>query len=159
EEEGESEKSSPTKEDAPPAEAVECKEAPAEDDKKEEDISAPSPKEESTTISTTNRSEVVQDDEKPSTSTGITANGTHDDKEGEEELSNLELAWEVLEIAKLGYQGQLKAVDKKLAAAETDEEKTNILKSKVHLQKRLSEAHSLLGEVATESETYTQAVD
>lgn len=127
-----------------------------DDAKVEEDLSTPSP----IPTSTPTTSNVVQDGEQPSTSSGITAAETNGaDKEGEEELSNLELAWEVLEIAKLGYDAQLKlALDQLKTPLDVDEEKSKT-KTKLHLQKRLSETHSLLGEVATESENYPQAVE
>jgi len=94
---------------------------------------------------------MIVDDEKPSTSNGTgETNG-----EGEEELSNLELAWEVAEVAKLGYSKQLEELRAKM---ETD--KTEKLKeTESALIKRLADTHSLLGEIATESEMYSQAVE
>ena len=60
------------------------------------------------------------------------------------EPTNLEIAWEVLEVAKLSFTRQLDT-------ATTQEEMNNI-------KKRLAEVHAVLGEVANESEQYPQAV-
>jgi nuclear autoantigenic sperm protein len=132
----------------------ETAEVKAEDNKKEEeDLNAPSPMESDANADTkpgTTSSEVNVAD------VSAISNG---DKEGEEELSNLELAWEVLEVAKLGYSNQLQLANLQLGEAKTDEEKATSLKTKNSLLKRLAETHSLLGEVATESENYVQAVE
>merc|ERR1712029_352973 len=64
-------------------------------------------------------------------------------KDEEEEPSNLQLAWEMLELAKVVYSKQL----------ETGEG------DKVHLQERLCSTMLALGEVSIENENYKQAVD
>merc|ERR1712025_252844 len=65
------------------------------------------------------------------------------EKKDEEEPSNLQLAWEMLELAKVVYSKQL----------ETREG------DKVHLQERLCSTMLALGEVSIENENYKQAVD
>jgi len=62
----------------------------------------------------------------------------------EEEPSNLQQAWEMLELAKLIYNKQLQSV-------EGDK--------KVELERRLCETYLLLGEVSLENENYAQAVE
>ena len=64
-------------------------------------------------------------------------------KEEEEEPSNLQLAWEMLELAKLVYSKQLEA------GAE----------NKAHLEERLVSTLLALGEVSIENENYKQAVE
>ena len=64
-------------------------------------------------------------------------------KDEEEEPSNLQLAWEMLELAKVVYSKQLEA-------GEGD---------KVHLEERLCSTMLALGEVSIENENYKQAVD
>jgi len=64
-------------------------------------------------------------------------------KDEEEEPSNLQLAWEILELAKLVYSKQLEA------GAE----------NKAHLEERLVSTMLALGEVSIENENYKQAVE
>merc|ERR1712126_718403 len=64
-------------------------------------------------------------------------------KDEEEEPSNLQLAWEMLELAKVVYSKQLEAGDG----------------DKVHLEERLCSTMLALGEVSIENENYKQAVD
>jgi len=66
-----------------------------------------------------------------------------DKKDEEEEPSNLQLAWEMLELAKLVYSKQLEA------GAE----------NKSHLEERLVSTMLALGEVSIENENYKQAVE
>ena len=66
-----------------------------------------------------------------------------DKKDEEEEPSNLQLAWEMLELAKLVYSKQLEA------GAE----------NKAHLEERLVSTMLALGEVSIENENYKQAVE
>jgi len=102
----------------------------------------------------------VVDNEVPSTSSGLIADAIAE-KAAEDELNNLELAWEVLEVAKIGYHGLLKELSEgKTAIAEKTEEEQKKLKEKEKLiKKRLADTHCSLGEVATESENYNQAID
>merc|ERR1712098_1011597 len=64
-------------------------------------------------------------------------------KDEEEEPSNLQLAWEMLELAKVVYSKQLEAGDG----------------DKAHLEERLCSTMLALGEVSIENENYKQAVD
>merc|ERR1712025_696747 len=67
-----------------------------------------------------------------------------DEKDEEEEPSNLQLAWEILELAKVVYTKQL----------ETAEDA-----NKSHLLERLCSTMLALGEVSIENENYKQAVE
>merc|ERR1712112_599220 len=69
---------------------------------------------------------------------------TTDEKKDEEEPSNLQLAWEMLELAKVVYSKQLET------AEEAD---------KSHLLERLCSTMLALGEVSIENENYKQAVE
>merc|ERR1711915_1168966 len=64
-------------------------------------------------------------------------------KDEEEEPSNLQLAWEMLELAKVVYSKQLEAGEGDIA----------------HLEERLCSTMLALGEVSIENENYKQAVD
>merc|ERR1739845_84247 len=66
------------------------------------------------------------------------------DKDDEEEESNLQLSWEMLELAKFVFTRQLES--------STDDQK-------VEVEKRICETLMLLGEVSLENENYQQAVD
>jgi len=66
-----------------------------------------------------------------------------DKKDEEEEPSNLQLAWEMLELAKLVYTKQLEAGTE----------------NKAHLEERLVSTMLALGEVSIENENYKQAVE
>merc|ERR1711872_716459 len=69
---------------------------------------------------------------------------TDEKKDEEEEPSNLQLAWEMLELAKVVYSKQLET------AEEAD---------KSHLLERLCSTMLALGEVSIENENYKQAVE
>merc|ERR1719219_3047931 len=64
-------------------------------------------------------------------------------KDDEEEPSNLQLAWEMLELAKLVYSKQLEAGGG----------------NKAHLEERIVSTMLALGEVSIENENYKQAVE
>ncbi|CAL8143788.1 unnamed protein product [Orchesella dallaii] len=105
----------------------------------------------------------VVDNEVPSTSSGLIADAMAE-KAAEDELNNLELAWEVLEVAKIGYIGLLTEISGGKPVippiVEKTEEELKKLKEKEKLiKKRLADTHCSLGEVATESENYNQAID
>merc|ERR1712098_55628 len=68
------------------------------------------------------------------------------EQEDEEDPSNLQLAWEMLELAKMVLVEQLE--DVKLTA-----------EARSALEKRLFETYLILGEVSLENENYPQAVD
>jgi len=65
--------------------------------------------------------------------------------EDEEDPSNLQLAWEMLELAKVVYTKKV------------EEEKEEV--SKAEYEKKLCETYLTLGEVSLENENYPQAVD
>jgi len=67
-----------------------------------------------------------------------------EDKEEEEEPSNLQLAWEMLELAKVVYTKQMESADEK---------------NKKEIEERLCRAILTLGEVSIENENYSQAVE
>ena len=69
------------------------------------------------------------------------------EQEDEEDPSNLQLAWEMLELAKMVLVDQLETQDKM-----TPEVKDS-------LEKWLFETYLILGEVSLENENYPQAVD
>jgi len=69
---------------------------------------------------------------------------TTDEKKDDEEPSNLQLAWEMLELAKVVYSKQLETAE--------DADKS-------HLLERLCSTMLALGEVSIENENYKQAVE
>jgi len=71
------------------------------------------------------------------------------DAEDEDDPSNLQLAWEMLELAKMVFTEQLEGSQK---ASLTDELKATV-------EKKLCETFLTLGEVSLENENYVQAVE
>merc|ERR1712112_484731 len=67
-----------------------------------------------------------------------------ENKEEEEEPSNLQLAWEMLELAKVVYTKQMESADEK---------------NKKDIEERLCRSILTLGEVSIENENYSQAVE
>merc|ERR1712002_46877 len=66
------------------------------------------------------------------------------EKDEDEEPSNLQLAWEMLELAKVIYTKQLETVENK---------------AKKGIEESLCRAILTLGEISIENENYSQAVD
>ena len=67
-----------------------------------------------------------------------------EEKKDEEEPSNLQLAWEMLELAKVVYTKQIE---------------TGAAGSKVEMEEKLCNSILALGEVSIENENYSQAVE
>merc|ERR1712112_388887 len=67
-----------------------------------------------------------------------------ENKEEEEEPSNLQLAWEMLELAKVVYTKQMESADEK---------------NKKDIEERLCRSILTLGEISIENENYSQAVE
>ncbi|CAG7717110.1 unnamed protein product [Allacma fusca] len=118
----------------------------------EEDLNVPSPAEANGQNGSTT---MEADEEQPSTSKGPADETLVDPGE---DLSSLELAWEVLEIAKLSYCKQIEELEGKLKGSEVENRETQEETLK-QLKQRLAESNSLLGEVGTESENYPQAIE
>ena len=78
-----------------------------------------------------------------------TQDAAEQEVEDEEDPSNLQLAWEMLELAKMVLTEQLEGESK---AGLTEEARTS-------LEKRLFETFLILGEVSLENENYPQAVE
>eukprot|EP00088_Acartia_fossae_P027972 TRINITY_DN2873_c0_g1_i1.p1 TRINITY_DN2873_c0_g1~~TRINITY_DN2873_c0_g1_i1.p1 ORF type:complete len:491 (-),score=242.71 TRINITY_DN2873_c0_g1_i1:105-1529(-) len=87
--------------------------------------------------------EGTEDEETEDSSDEKKEETTEEKKDEEEEPSNLQLSWEMLELAKVVYSKQLEAGDG----------------DKAHLEERLCSTILALGEVSIENENYKQAVD
>merc|ERR1719414_1816766 len=70
------------------------------------------------------------------------------EKEEEEDPSNLQLAWEMLELAKNILIKQCESLD-----TETDKER------KYNVESKVSDTYQTLGELSIENENYSQAID
>jgi len=139
------------------AEVTDTNNADAPIPMEDEDLDAPSPQTE------VKPGTSVGDDEKPSTSSGTGGEGDPDVTVPEDdEPTNLELAWEVLEVSKVSYTRLVEEVTQKLSEAKesnkTDEEE-ELKKTLQDYRNKMALVHSMLGEVATESEQYAQAVE
>jgi len=91
----------------------------------------------------TSMDEGTEDEEGPEESSED-AKTEEEEKKDEEEPSNLQLAWEMLELAKVVYTKQIES-------GETE--------NKAQLEERLCSSILSLAEVSIENENYTQAVD
>lgn len=80
-----------------------------------------------------------------------------DVQEDEEEPSNLQLSWEMLELAKSILMKQAESIQVVNAADDTEAEEKARLKSDV--ENRVSDTFQTLGELSLENENYTQAVE
>ena len=78
-----------------------------------------------------------------------TQDAAEQEVEDEEDPSNLQLSWEMLELAKMVLTEQLEGENK---AGLTEEARSS-------LEKRLFETYLILGEVSLENENYPQAVE
>jgi len=78
-----------------------------------------------------------------------TQDAAEQEVEDEEDPSNLQLSWEMLELAKMVLTEQLEGENKAGLTAET----------RTSLEKRLFETYLILGEVSLENENYPQAVE
>ena len=72
-----------------------------------------------------------------------------EEAEDEDDPSNLQLSWEMLELAKMVLVDQLEGEKKNTLTSE----------ARVVLEKRLFETYLILGEVSLENENYPQAVE
>merc|ERR1712113_187982 len=79
------------------------------------------------------------------------------DHEDDEEPSNLQLAWEMLDLSKTILMKQAESIEILNAADGADAEEKAKLKSDV--ENKVSDTFQTLGEVSLENENYTQAVE
>jgi len=128
---GEAEKSEQA-EDAEMAEDDENKEE--EESKEDEEAEAEPEKGDTDSVGSTEEAKTEKEDEDKSAQ----------DAEDEEDPSNLQLAWEMLELAKALYTKQTEATETPTEA-------------KTELEKKLCETFLILGEVSLENENYGQA--
>ena len=78
-----------------------------------------------------------------------TEDAAEQEAEDEDDPSNLQLSWEMLELAKMVLVDQLEGEKKNTLTSE----------ARVVLEKRLFETYLILGEVSLENENYPQAVE
>jgi len=79
------------------------------------------------------------------------------EKEDEEDPSNLQLAWEMLELAKTILVKQAESITIVNAADDKDAEEKTKLKEDV--ENRISDTYQTLGELSIENENYPQAIE
>ena len=134
------------KESAKPS-AAEGKDGATKNEDKEDGEEEPMDEDEEGTEEEDDGEETGEEtDEKPGEKTGDKTGESEksgEKKDEEEEPSNLQLAWEMLELAKLVYSKQLEA------GAD----------NKAHLEERIVSTMLALGEVSIENENYKQAVE
>jgi len=84
------------------------------------------------------------EDEEEGTEEGTEEGKSGEEKKDDEDPSNLQLAWEMLELAKVVYTKQIESGD---------------LENKAQIEERLCSTIISLGEVSIENENYAQAVE
>ena len=94
------------------------------------------------------KDESLTGDDKETTEQKDTGDAAAVEKEDEEDPSNLQLAWEMLELAKNILIKQSETLD-----AEKDKER------KFSVESRVSDTFQTLGELSIENENYAQAID
>ena len=129
------------KESAKPSDA-EGKDGATKNESKKEGEEEPMEEDEGTEEEDEGEETGEETEENPGEKTGESEK-SGEKKDEEEEPSNLQLAWEMLELAKLVYSKQLEA------GAD----------NKAHLEERIVSTMLALGEVSIENENYKQAVE
>ena len=85
------------------------------------------------------------------------SNGQDQGKEvaqgGEEEVSDFEIAWDILELTRVLYEKRMEELN---GRAEGDE---TVAEEKKKVQERLADVHLLMGDIGLETENFTQAVE
>jgi len=94
------------------------------------------------------KDESITGDDKEATAEKDTGDAKAVEKEEEEDPSNLQLAWEMLELAKNILIKQCESLD-----AEKDKER------KYNVESKVSDTFQTLGELSIENENYSQAID
>ncbi|OUT23704.1 hypothetical protein CAS74_000061 [Pichia kudriavzevii] len=72
---------------------------------------------------------------------------------GEEEVSDFEIAWDILELTRVLYEKRMEELN---GRAEGDE---TVAEEKKKVQERLADVHLLMGDIGLETENFTQAVE
>merc|ERR1711994_829697 len=81
------------------------------------------------------------------------------EKEDEEDPSNLQLAWEMLELAKTILVKQAESITIVNAVDDKDAEVKEKTKLKEDVENRISDTYQTLGELSIENENYPQAIE
>merc|ERR1719295_1157397 len=84
------------------------------------------------------------EDEEEAPEEGTEEGKSEEEKKDDDDPSNLQLAWEMLELAKVVYTKQIESGD---------------VENKVQIEERLCSTIISLGEVSIENENYAQAVE